>query len=329
LLNSDIFVFIVARLSVNTTEVLNDLERTTVKKTLITILLLICAAAGNTALADTQVFARVKADRVNLRAKSDLQSETVGQLSAGTMLKVKTIEGEWLQIVPPEETDFWIHKDFIENDVVLVNKLNARSGAGINYNVVGTFAKGEKIVRRGSFGEWVKVAPSADASLWVNSNVVELVYPTINIPLPVAVPKTQAPLMAIEEGEISDRAVASLAEDTVDDDQNTYSTGRAPAADASAPPADLNLIPLAGQGKVVKREGELKRAPMLLFKSPATHRLIKREGNKLMTTAYVRGNTKQLDSLLNQHIAVQGREYWVENVKAPVVVIEAIERRNY
>jgi len=313
---------------VNITDVLNDLERTTVKKKLITMLLLICAAVTHLTMADTQVYARVKADRVNLRAKSDLQSETVGQLSAGTMLKVISIEGEWLQVVPPDETDFWIHKDFVENDIVLVNKLNARSGAGINYNVVGTFAKGEKVVRRGSFGEWVKVAPSSDASLWVSGEMVEVVYPTIEIPLPVAVPKSQAPLMPIETADVSDNEVSSV-ETTTETYHDSYSTGRAPPANLRTPPADLKLIPLEGQGKVVKREGELKRAPMLLFKSPATHRLIKRDGNKLITTAYVRGNTKQLDSLLNQHIAVQGQEYWVENVKAPVVIIEAIEKRNY
>jgi len=293
------------------------------------MLLLICTAVGNLSMADTQVFARVKADRVNLRAKSDLQSETVGQLSEGTMLKVISVEGEWLQVVPPDETDFWIHKDFVENDIVLVNKLNARSGAGINYNVVGTFAKGEKVVRRGSFGEWVKVAPSADASLWVSSNMVELVYPTIEIPLPVAAPKTQAPLMPLETADVSAATAASGVTPSDTAYHESYSTGRAPPANSRTPPADLNLIPLEGQGKIVKREGELKRAPMLLFKSPATHRLIKREGNKLITTAYVRGNTKQLDSLLNQHIAVQGQEYWVENVKVPVVIIEAIEKRNY
>lgn len=297
------------------------------KKTLITVVLLVCATALDSSMADTQVYARVKADRVNLRAKSDLQSETVGQLSAGTMLKVKSIEGSWLQVVPPEETDFWIHKDFVENDIVLVNKLNARSGAGINYNVVGTFAKGEKVVRRGSFGEWIKVAPSADASLWVSSDLAELVYPTINIPLPVAAPKAQSPILPTEP-------VVKTGDDAAMDEMQTdysgaYATGRVPPVDARSPPSDLKLIPLEGQGKVVKREGELKRAPMLLFKSPATHRLIKREANKLITTAYVRGNSKQLDELLNQHIVVQGREYWVENIKAPVVVIEAIEKRSH
>jgi SH3-like domain-containing protein len=294
-------------------------------------MLLVTQVGHLSALAETQIMARVKSDRVNLRAKSDLQAETVSQLSSGDMLAVRTVKDEWVEVVPPENADFWVHKEFVGDDTVLVARLNARSGAGINYNVVGSFVKGDKITRRGTFGEWIKVAAPADASLWVHRSLVELVYPGSTIPPPIAAPATPNP-----SEEISTYYDNSSEQPSPDNLTTTYeeepwpSSGRTPpAVSSSGPPSDLKLVPLSGQGKVVQREGQLKRAPRLLFNSPGTHRLVKREGNKIITTAYLRGNSQQLDSLLEQNLVVQGREYWVENVRVPVIIIEGIEKRSF
>lgn len=93
------------------------------------------------------------------------------------------------------------------------------------------------------------------------------------------------------------------------------------------PPTDLRLIPLDGQGRVVRREGLLKRSPGIFSRPPGAHRLVKREGNRLITLAYVRGDTARLNALLDRHLIIEGREYWVEQVKVPVVVVDAIEQR--
>ncbi|HMP90963.1 MAG TPA: SH3 domain-containing protein [Kiritimatiellia bacterium] len=282
------------------------------------ILLVLLVGLPMAGFADTQIHARVNSDRVNLRAKSDLQSETVGQVAAGTLLKVRSIEGDWVQVIPPAETEMWVHREFLKDDVVLVNRLNVRSGAGINYNVVGSFARGDRVVRRGSFGEWVKVAPPEDASIWVYRNLVDLIYPAAPVPPPVAAPPVRVPIM--ETSRSNDEPVAQTAPPALP-------TGRMPASAAPAPPADLNLIPLDGQGRIVQKEGQLKRSPVLHFSAPGAHRLVIRDGNRLVTTAYLRGNTRQLDSMLDQYLIIQGREYWVDKVRVPVVVIESIERR--
>jgi len=279
------------------------------------------------AMADTQVVAQVKSDRVNLRAKADLQSETVGQATAGDTLTVRSVQDEWVQVVPPDSIDFWIHKEFVADDNVIVNRLNVRSGAGINYNVVGSFAKGDKIMRRGSFGEWVKIAAPPDASLWVSRDLVELLYPGSVVPPPMAAPLAANPAAEIS-GMYGESESRSQFSETMEQEP-LIASGRTPSDAIQAPPSDLNLVPLDGQGKVVQREGQLKRSPTLLFNSPGTHRLVKREGNKIITTAYVRGNTKQLDSLIEQNLVIQGREYWVEKIRVPVIVIEAIEKRAF
>jgi hypothetical protein len=102
-----------------------------------------------------------------------------------------------------------------------------------------------------------------------------------------------------------------------------------PAVTAATVPTDLPLLPLSGQGRVVQREGQLKRSPSLFSRPPGPYRLVKRDGNKIITTAYLRGNSKQLDALLDAHLIVQGREYWVENQRLPLLVIDAIEKRAF
>ncbi|HMO51402.1 MAG TPA: SH3 domain-containing protein [Kiritimatiellia bacterium] len=283
--------------------------------------------------ADTQILARVNADRVNLRARPDQQSETVSQVGIGDALAVRSIQDAWIEIVPPESVDFWVHREFIVDDIVVVNRLNVRSGAGINYNVVGSYSRGETIKRRGSFGEWLKVSAPSDASLWVSRDLVELIYPPVPAPAPEAAPPVPPPAM---EGVAASSLAppppeSALAPDEAEEPAPAFvfDVPAEPVRPSIPPPSDLRLIPLDGQGREVQREGLLKRSPTLLFNAPGSHRLVKREGNKLITTAYLRGNAAQLNALIDRHLLIRGREYWVEDVKAPVIVIETIEKRTF
>jgi len=272
---------------------------------------------------------KVNADRVNLRAKPDQQSETVGQVDAGTMLTVRSMGDDWVEVVPPEQIDFWVHQELVSDDIIIANKVNARSGAGINYTVSGTFVRGDKIQRRGSFGEWIKVAAPADARLWVSRSLVDI---PSNVPSPVAAPAAeQAALVENDEParvapadqQDQEPAVAVAADEPYDVMQVQDE------APPFSPPPGLKLMPVDGQGKMVQREGLLKRAPALMFSAPGTHRLVKRDGQTVVTTVYLSGNSAQLNSLLDQQLLIRGREYWVEDAKVPLVVIEAIEKRSF
>jgi len=289
------------------------------------ITLFLMHPAGGQPVTPEQV--RVSADRVNLRAKPDQQSETVSQVDAGTMLTVRSIGEEWVEIVPPETVDFWVHQDLVADDTVIANKVNARSGAGINYTVSGMFVRGDKIQRRGSFGEWIKVAAPADARLWVSRSLVDM--PSL-LPPPVAAPAVEhvvlpegADAVAPDESESSPVVVEPVSDVPVEVVQVTDAVADAPG------PAGVKLMPVDGQGKVVQREGLLKRAPALMFNAPGAHRLVKREGKTVVTTAYLQGNSSQLNSLLDQQLLIRGREYWVEGAKVPLIVIEAIEKRSF
>lgn len=290
--------------------------------------IVIALFAGTVLGASTDVTARVTSDRVNLRAKPDTESETVVQVATDDRLGVRGVEEAWVQVVPPPTTDVWVHKDFLKEDRVVVNRLNARSGAGINYTVVGHFSEGEQIERRGSFGEWVKVAPPANASLWVSRELVELIYPAPDLPPPEIAPAAQD-FLQLE----STTAPLASSEPVVTPSDFVDNPVRSPneivSASPPAAPTDLNIIPLDGQGRETVREGQLKRSPSFLFKAPGSHRLVRRDGNKLITTAYLRGNVNQLEGLLNEYLVIRGKEYWIEKTRVPVIVIEAIEKRSF
>ena len=252
------------------------------------------------------VTAKVSGQRVNLRAKPEATSEVVGQVSEGDVLTVKSIQAEWVEVVPPDSVELWVHQDFVADGKSAVSKLNVRAGPGVNYNVVGNLDKGEAVTVKGTFGEWVRIAPFPEASLWVSKDLVQLALPIKKTPPP-------APVVALPTNRV--QAV-----------QAPTSTVQAVKETMPPPPADLDLIPLAGQGKVVQREGELKPAPYVINR-PSSFRLVQRNGTRIDTVCYLRGNTQQLQSLMGQRLLVSGREYWIQGSREAIVVIDRIEKR--
>lgn len=257
-------------------------------------------------------FVRVKADRVNLRARAEATSEVVGQANPEDQLLLRQVQEEWVEVVPPDRIDLWVHRDFVKDGVSTVDRLNVRAGAGINYTVVGALGLGDRVDVRGQFGEWLKIAPS-NATVWVSRELVDMVQDSTPLgPVAAAadeVPPT--PLAAAPQGMM---------------DADGLRAPATPVAAGSPAPTDLRLVPLDGQGRLVQREGELKPAPFV-FGRPSKFRLVRREGAQMATLCYVRGNTAQLTSLLNQRLLVRGREYWVQGIRQPVIVLERIERR--
>lgn len=258
-----------------------------------------------------ELAARVKADNVNMRARPDLSSEVVAQAKAEDRLSVVSVQDEWVEVVPPDTADAWVHRDFVKDGLSTVSKLNLRAGPGINYSIVGTIGLGQPLTVRGQFGEWLKVAPS-NTSVWISREFVDIVAPVTAVAMPVPVSSAPAdaapPMLPPADAAPPSAATAAMPQPAV------------------PPPADLKLVPLQGQGRSVQREGELKPAPFL-FGRPSAFRLVKKEGVQMVTVCYVRGNSGQLNSLMNEPLTIFGREYWVQGVKQPVVVLERIERR--
>ncbi|HDL77883.1 MAG TPA: SH3 domain-containing protein, partial [Lentisphaerae bacterium] len=92
-------------------------------------------------LARGQTTGIITGDRVNLRSRPGPKGEVVAQLSKNTRVRVRSVQGDWLEVVPPQSVDLWVHSAFVSNGVVTVRTLNVRAGPSINYWVVGRLQK--------------------------------------------------------------------------------------------------------------------------------------------------------------------------------------------
>ena len=272
-------------------------------------------------LADEELVARVKSDRVNLRARPESAAEVVLQVNQDERLHVLEVQDSWVRVTPPERVDLWVHRDFVKEGLSVAEKVNIRAGAGINFSVVGQYTRGERIEVRGQFGEWLKVSP-ANASLWVSRDLVDVVAP-VRSPEQSEIPVVATPLAPPPPAEPIAAAPSSAEAPSVQPAAPV--TPAAGDGIAQGAPRDLKLVPLEGQGRLVQREGEIKSAAFS-FGRPSKFRLARREGSQYVTICYLRGNSKQLESLLNERLIVSGREYWVQGVKQSVLVLERIER---
>jgi len=275
----------------------------------IPILIVVAARAGNVSKV------RVTGQRVNLRAKADLNAEVVGQMSDGDILTAKSFPGEWVEVVPPPGIDLWVHGDFIRDNRVAAKKLHVRGGPGINYSVVGELHRGDTIVRRGDFGEWLKIEPPSGSSLWVNRALVELLQP--EKPKMPAVSTAAKSRVSVKKSASSDSVVVSRAS------ARTQAEHKTAGSDEVEAPDGLKLIPLAGQGKQVQREGVLRIVGFIIGR-PSRYRLVRQRGTRFETICYVRGNSRQLRSFVGQKLLIRGREYWVKGVDYPVVIPDQI-----
>ena len=290
-------------------------------------LLIFCAIwislAGN-GFGQTETKVKVVGQRVNLRAKADLQAEVVGQVADGEFLNARSFQDDWVEVVPPDSMDLWVHSEFIKDNQVMAPKLYVRGGPGINYTVVGTLVRGDTITPKGDFGEWIKVVPPPACSLWVNRSYVQVLQPEKARPAPAQ--KTAAEQLT--KGAEQTAEGASEAPDiytppvvaAVPKPPVAQPVQQQPSTNA---PADLALIPLAGQGRIVQRDGIL-RLSGLVWGRPSRFRLVRYEGNRIEMICYVRGNSSQMNALLGQRLLIRGREYWVQGVKYPVVVPDEI-----
>lgn len=297
----------------------------------------------------TQV--RVSKTRVNLRAKPMLTVEVAGQVEQGTLLNVKSMTTEWVEVEPPEEIGFWIHRDYVTENRITGRDVNVRAGPGKNFSIVGMLDSGDAVETRDTHAEWVKIAPVARCSLWVHRSLVEPVAapaaPAIEVAAEAApAAQEQDVETTMESEEFSTQpdpaedvepapSPAAAGQGTVfflepvqepSEQQAMLLTLPAPDAAAAPKPAPsgLDVIPLAGQGKGNVYEGVLRRTGYL-FRRPSPYRLVvEDDAGRSTTLCYVMGNTAQLESLLGRKMRVSGGEYWVHGKRHPVVVLERI-----
>ena len=290
-------------------------------------LLIFCAiwlSLAGPGFCQTETKVKVVGQRVNLRAKADLQAEVVGQIADGEFLNARSFQDDWVEVAPPDSVELWVHREFIKDNQVMAPKLYVRGGPGINYTVVGTLLRGDTITPKGDFGEWIKIVPPAVCSLWVNRSYVQVLQPEKPKPVLTQQPAAGQPVKTAQVVEGASEAPDIYTPPVVAVAPKVPVVQAVQQQQAATNvPSDLALIPLAGQGRIVQRDGIL-RLSGLVWGRPSRFRLVRYEGSRIEMICYVRGNSSQMNDLLGQRLLIRGREYWVQGVKYPVVIPDEI-----
>ncbi|MBL7084750.1 MAG: SH3 domain-containing protein [Candidatus Omnitrophica bacterium] len=120
------------------------------------------------------VYATVSADKVNVRAGYGLNFEVLAQLIKTDEVVVIGQEYGWYKIKLPEEARCFVHKDYVDAQLVTADKLRVRAGRNLNSNVLGTLKAGERVIVLEKDGDWLRIAPPQGCGGWIKKDYLTL-----------------------------------------------------------------------------------------------------------------------------------------------------------
>ncbi len=160
--------------------------------------------------------AQVIGEGVNLRTGPSRNSDILGQLPQGLVVRMLLTDGEWSAIVPPPGTGGWVFRSYLKDGVVVGDRVNLRAGPSVAYASLIKLEEGEKVAVIEEGGEWTKIELPETLRLWVNARYLstgsesplaspprdaveeEIVWksdpPSVEIPPPPATPGSVVPL---------------------------------------------------------------------------------------------------------------------------------------
>ncbi len=161
--------------------------------------------------------AEINHEKVNARARPDVDSEVVAHLKSKDVVRVieevtpKSIgPGEpsrWAKIAWPDGAAVWVYADFLDQkaSTVKVAKLNLRGGPTENHSVVGTLERGASVRKLEAKGDWWKIEAPAGAVAYVAAQFLTSKAPKETVvaasaPVvvaPIAAPPAPAPVVRI------------------------------------------------------------------------------------------------------------------------------------
>ncbi len=284
---------------------------------------------------------RVSTDDVNVRCGPGTRFEIVCQADEGDLVTVRRSTEEWSEIAPPAAAKLWVYAELIEDSTVIASRVQIRSGPGISYRPAGKLDRGYEVSIEETAGDWVRIAPPPEASVWISSQYLESPdAPVKSAPVPTTpakpappppakpVPKPVAkPAPAKPAAPVMSKPVA----------EKPRPVPPRPRPDGGAdggkiePPTPLPVA-LQGrrlakdrkQGELVRLEGEIQTARSVWGKL-SSYRLVGRDAEgRVITRCYLLGNPKQLETVLGRRASIDGRQYWVHRVRYPGVRPERI-----
>ena len=117
----------------------------------------------------------VKADTANIRAKPDLQSDTLWQVEKYYPLLILEKKESWYRFKDFEGDVGWIHDSLVDDTptvIVKVDRANLRADAGTQFDLVFDAQKGTPFKVLEKKGRWIKVQHADGDVGWIFNALV-------------------------------------------------------------------------------------------------------------------------------------------------------------
>lgn len=313
---------------------------------LVCVLLIGTSIVVNVSTASTRV--SVVDNQSHLRAFPSDNADIVSTATKGTVLTCLFIKDGWLKIVPSPNVDVWIYSELLVGNTVAANTIRLRSGPGISFPAVGELKKGDVVTRRGSKGDWLKIAAPKSCGLWLNAKHVKSMSPQKSgtkvvkskpkspVYKPVVKPAVKKPVVRqkcivpvpVKKRKYQQSPVVKTTKPPVLTVVSTVKPDevikRKTVALETLPIDKKRLITSAPQGESIKISGVLHKSN-LIWKRGINYRLVGKRESRSSNICYLTKNSN-LSGLVGQKVIIHGRKYWLHGFKLPVIVPSSVSR---
>ncbi len=269
----------------------------------------------------------VAVNSVKVRAGPGIGYRSVGDVAKGAAVVARGQKGDWIQIAPPASVRLWIKRDHVGKRGLVP----AVPPPVMDEPAPEVHEPIEPPMRTAAVADPVTAPPLPPAP----AKPVVAAPPSApgkSTGVPgIAAPVKVGPTVAPREPGTSEQWVAPperpfqpVAQPLVPVLRPVVDTED--AATASGParvPRGLALVAGAPQGAPVTMSGELRPAGLAIFR-PSAYRLVDPLApGPARTVCYVTGGAA-LGKAVGRRVSITGRKYWVQGVRAPVVVADSL-----
>ena len=301
----------------------------------------------------------IGANRVNIRTGPSQNHTIALVLTRGTPVSVREKVGDWSRIAVPDGALVWISRQFAEVVEEGADASAAASSGGALENPILKWAEANGALKRpeGAGAEAAEIAETTGTTGTTGTaetggeTVAEAVAQEVEEPAQVVevlepavaedagalarperrkgdrpAPPVQArPLPEVEVATANPELPTPIVLPSVPAKDGTEEAGKKNTNPAGVP-ASFKLIPLEGQGRQVTYEGVLRAAP-LFNQAPARYRVLRwnAASARWELQCHVYGEASKFRYLQDKSVRVRGREYWLQDTAAPVLMPDQIQ----
>ncbi len=127
---------------------------------------------------DEPFLGEVTADKVNVRAGPNLNFEVIYQFNKGDLITITQSQYNWYKLKLPSSCILFVNKKFLKKKsdgsyAVKGSNVNIRTGAGLNFNVVGQISKKDKVNVVSTSSEWYGINACENCFGWIYAKYVK------------------------------------------------------------------------------------------------------------------------------------------------------------